>query len=354
MARRKITLQNIADVAGCSKGTVSAVLNKSKGNIVVGDALREKIQQAARQLGYEVDRRAQSLSSGRSQTIGLLGGRSLQTGQHTGMMGQLINGIDTCVRRHGYDLMILGPAGEGNEIVHAVRSLRQGRIDALIMPSLIYNKGRKLAVLDDDLPIVLAVMAESSTFPHVYIDFDPGIRAALQHLQELGHHHVLWASWGSRDQDVAPFRFDSFRRMAEEVGFSTSLFRAPASSHRTRSETIIAFRDQFGEYLDANPNPPAILVYNELAALGAYQALQARDLQIPDDVSIIGFDDIWADLCIPPLAVVSLNFTKIGRASARLALKLAEHGSITPELRGRRELIATDLVLRESTGPCSK
>lgn len=348
MPSKKVTLQQIATAAGCSKAAVSVVLSGAAGNIAVSAVTEANIREIASRLGYSGNYHARSLSTGRAYAIGLLVGNGFQQSRHSGLTGQLIDGIDACVRAHGYDLLILSSVDDEDDLLRGARYLRQQRIDALIVPGLTYRASAHHwpAI---DTPLVVAMAVEDSPFPAVYLDQYAALYDAMAHLSTLGHRAVLWTSVREDGQMTSPARYAAFQSVLPSFGIRAEEFWFDYARHAQPSTMlgqIADYRERFAIYLTSHELPSAIFAYNEVAGLAIYQALASVGLRVPQDISIIGFDDLWGELAVPPMTVVSLNFREIGRQAAELALEIANGTAVTPALS--RTVTAT-YVTREST-----
>ena len=352
MPTQKVTLQQIATAAGCSKATVSVVLSGAAGNIAVSPATADNIRDIARRLGYSGNYHARSLSTGRASAIGLLVGTGFQESRHSGLTGQLIDGIDACVRAHGYDLLILSAVDDEDDLARGARYLRQQRIDALIVPGLTYRASSRRWP-SADTPLVIAMAVEDSPFPAVYLDQHAALHDAIEHLTSLGHRSVLWTSVRQEGHLTSPARYAAFFSVAQACGIHVEecwFEYARNEQPSTMLGQIADYRDRFTGYLARQALPTAIFAYNEVAGFGIYQALAAIGLRVPKDVSVIGFDDLWGELAVPPMSVISLNFREIGRQAAELALEIAGGAAVSPSLS---RTVAATFVIRESTARAS-
>ncbi len=348
MAFKKVTLQQIATAAGCSKATVSVVLNGSSGNIAVSPMKEAIIKEIALRLGYSGNYHARSLTTGRSSAIGLLVGNGFQQSRHSGLTGQLVDGIDACVCAQGYDLLILSSVDGEDDLSRGARYLKQQRIDALIVPGLTYRASSRHWP-PTDTPLVVAMSIEESPFPAVYLDQHSALDDALAHLTTLGHRAVLWTSLSVNGEMTSPARYSAFCSAVQSSGMQTQecWFEYHRDDQPLKLDGQIAdYRIRFAGYCKNHSVPTAIFAYNEVAGLGIYQALSDMGLHVPRDVSIIGFDDLWGELAVPPMTVVSLNFREIGRQAAELALEIAGGAPVTPALS---RTVQAALVVRQST-----
>jgi DNA-binding LacI/PurR family transcriptional regulator len=299
-------------------------------------------------MDYQGNFHAAALRTGRSGIIGLLYGSDY--GVHTGFAGPLVDGLDVAVREQGADLMVIGPGPDETELDRATRYLKQGKIDALVVPSYLYNMGCN-DPRRDGLPVVTALAGEDQAPPHVDVDLRPGTAELLEHLAGHGHRRVLWFGPRGRLEQRCELAAECARQAGVEMDAALPCYGRSARGTDTLDRIIRGHREAFADWLRQNEPPTAVLAATEKVAFGVCRALHGAGLRVPDDVSVAGYDDIRAVLCEPPLTVVSQALVGVGRAAAELALRIAEHPEKTEELLGERIRLASNLVIRESTGP---
>jgi LacI family transcriptional regulator len=348
MSTMAVTLKDVAQAVGCSTAVVSTVLNGARGNTVVSDGLRERIHDAARRLGYRPNFTARSLRGGPSVGIGfVLLGTPHQAVIH-GYWGLVVAGAELGAREHDRSIVIISeetPLAAGPR--RAVRYLQEGRIGGLIAPGFLAHL---CPDLDDDAagPLVWACNGPAhSPHPRVELDSAPGIEAAVAHLAALGHRDILWVGRQSDGHEALPERRTSYEAAMRAYGLTPRALHIDDSAGLSRE--IELARDALRPVLAA-PRPTALLCANENLASGAYAAAAGHGLRIPDDLSIIGFDDIRAEFLSPPLTVVSHMLIEIGARAAAMALEMEGDPARRQAYRGAVEHIPARLVVRGSTG----
>jgi LacI family transcriptional regulator len=332
----RVTIVDVARAAGVSYTTVSRVLN-NKGS--VKPETRERVLTAVTRLGYVVDQRARSLAGGRSQLIGLL-----VHDLGTSYIGEIIRGIDAELASAQYDLLLYTTHRRKIKESAYVGTLTRGLADGLIL------------VLPRDPGAYLETLRQQR-FPHILIDHRggdeeaPAVAAAnlqgayraTEYLVELGHRRIGFIT-GAMDQICAQDRLEGYKAALADQGiaFDPDMVREGD------------FFQPLG-YVGASallelPHPPtAIFASNDVSASGVMEAVREHGLRIPDDVSVVGFDDIpQAAHVHPPLTTVRQPLEEMGRAATRMLLKHIQNPLHPPE----RVELPTKLVVRQSC--CTK
>jgi LacI family transcriptional regulator len=344
-SRKKVTLKDIAAMAGCSVGVISSVLNHSRSNIVVSAATRNKVEELAASLGYQANYHAQVLHSRRSMTVGLL----LNTPDHLGFWSEFVCGVDQEVRKGECDLLIIGPSPRLTEVERGVKYLQQLRIDALIMPGFIYK--HILPELDKKEETILVVFSNNAdiTLPRIEIDPSTGQKETIEYLYGLGHRELLWVGIRNGDKVSNPERTENFRNLIAEYGMKMQEYYVdvPKRAHDF-SEVIEKVRTDMKKMIPTFNPFTAVLAYNETTAFGIQTALKSHGMSVPEDVSLICFDDIFSELNQPPLTAISLNLRQLGSRAAQLAMEMADNRG-KASYRNLIEWNKTSLNVRKST-----
>lgn len=330
--RQDVTIFDVAEKAGVSYSTVSRVLN-NKGN--VNAETRERVLQVMAQLGYVGNAPARSLAGGSSRVVGLLVDHL-----HTGYMGEIIRGIDEALEMHNYNLMLYTTHRQKNREVAYVTKLTHNLVDGLI---LIVPRNEQ-AYLDT---------LRQRKFPHVLIDYQgynrhiPSIITtnkkggydATTYLIKAGHRRIGFIT-GEMAYGCAPERLSGYQEALEEHGIAFD----PELVSEGNFLQPQGYR--CAQHLLSLPNPPtALFVSNDVMAFGAMEAAHVRGLRIPDDLSIIGFDDIpQAAHVHPALSTVRQPLVEMGRSAVSLLLKYIAN----PLTEIERVELSTRLVIRES------
>jgi LacI family transcriptional regulator len=350
-----VTLKSIAASVGCSIAAVSTVINGARGRTVVGPELRARIQATAAQMGYRAHFGARLLRSGGTLGVGVALGLIDQQRSFRGLTGELLSGIELGARQRGTGMLVLG--GIRDDASAAIAALEDRRVSCLLAPGFLM---RSMAALNEcEGPVVWMTGEVVSRHPVVGLDTAPGLAVALAHLAELGHRRVAWIDAAEPSLHA---RGDQALVAAQQHGIALIRRVAPAASrvpsgpgHVHAHPGVTAGAAAAQALLAEGPLPvTAILAATEPLAFGVQAVCQESGLRVPRDVSIIGFDDIRADLVHPAMSVVSHMLPEIGQRAAELGLDLAASREMWSAMRGHREMIPARFIARASTGPAAR
>jgi LacI family transcriptional regulator len=329
---RDVTIFDVADEAGVSYSTVSRVINNKDH---VSPEKRERVLRAMAQLGYVANEQARSLAGGASRVVGLLVDSLI-----TSYMDEIIRGIDEALDAENYDLMLYTThrrkTKESVYVTKLTRKLADGLL--LILP-------RNASAYLDTL--------RQRRFPHVLIDYlsdgqnAPSISAtnfrgaydAMSYLLSLGHRRIGFIT-GNMEFGCARERLAAYKEALKDHGI-------PVDSALIREADFMQPQGyQCAQQLLSLPQPPtAIFASNDMMAFGVMEAARERGLRLPEDLSIVGFDDIpQAEHVHPALTTVRQPLEEMGRSAARLLL----HYIAEPSAEVERIELPTELILRES------
>jgi DNA-binding LacI/PurR family transcriptional regulator len=326
-------MTDVARLAGVSHQTVSRVLN---GHPNVREQTRLRVQAAIAELGYRPNRAARALVTGRSQVIGVVA-------QNTTLYGpaSLLAALEQAAAEAGFAVSV----GSVNDLDHrsvseAVERHLTHRVAGIVVIAPVESAAEALERLPQDVPLVTVDGDPRRPVPLVTVDQVAGARAATQHLLDAGHRTV-WHVSGPRDW------FDSAGRIE---GWREALRRAGAEvPPLVPADWSAAAGYRCGQMLARMPEVTAVFTANDHLALGVLRALHEHGRRVPDDISVVGFDDVpEAAYFIPPLTTVRPDFAAVARASLDLLLTQIESAAPGPL---RRRTIAPTLVARRSVGP---
>jgi LacI family transcriptional regulator len=332
MTRRAPTLAQVASSAGVSRMTASRALANKPG---VSAAVRDRIFRIASELGYVVNPVARDLASGRSRVIGILCA-DLQAP----FIAEVIQGAIRAARTAACEVLVYSLFEPNEELREAVVPLLARSTQGVI--SLLVHRHDYLPLFRAaGVQVVTIENAQGSAYT-VTADSYNGARSAMRHLIELGHRRIAYI--GSRYQ--MPSSSDR-RRGYEDVMREHGLRLEPqlvVSGDNTQATGFVAARRLLGL---ENP-PTAILANNDPTALGVLDAARAARLEVPHDLSVVGFDDVpQAALALPPLTTVRQPLQQIGRSAMNTLLAvLAGIEAVAPVIT-----FPTELVVRGSTAP---
>jgi LacI family transcriptional regulator len=328
-----VTIIDVAQEAGVSYATVSRVLNNDSH---VKPDTRERVIRSITRLGYTVNQQARMLAGGRSHVIGLL-----VPDLGTGYIGEIIRGIDEALGAAQYDLMLYTTHRRKTKESAYVTSLTQGMTDGLLL------------VLPRD-PEEYLISLRMRHFPYVLIDHQgigdvesaagatnwQGGYDATDYLIDLGHRRIGFIT-GTLDLGCSRDRLDGYRAAlsARQIPIDSCLIREGDFNQPTGYQAT-------QDLLDLPEPPTAIFASNDVMAFGVMEAVRDRGLRIPEDISIVGFDNIpQAEHVSPQLTTVQQPLADMGREATRMLLALIQD----PERPYRHVELPTQLIVRAST-----
>jgi LacI family transcriptional regulator len=324
------TIHDVALRAGVSVATVSRVLN---GKAVVREETERQVLEAAKALRYVPNVAARSLSSRRSQTIGVV-----LPDVHGEFFSEVIRGVDLAARAKGYHILVSGSHSDLGEMLDVLETMH-GRVDGLVVmaPEV------EIAALHPSLPPGLPLVLLNSIDPErdaITIDNYGGAQAMVRHLAELGHERIAFIKGPGQNADARE-RLRGYRDAMREEGRPTSPALELEGDFTEDSGRAAA------EYLLlAQRRPTAIFAANDSMAVGVLAALAAAGVSVPGEMSVAGFDDIpIARYVTPPLTTIRVDIADLGRRAFGLLLDAIEQ-PLAPA--PRRDCIQTTLVARGS------
>ncbi len=333
-------LKDVAQHAGVSVATVSRVINDGP---YVTDALRARVTASMAAVGYVPHALARSLRTGQTMTVGYVVGDIANP-----LFATIARGIDDELQRSAYTMFLGNSRGEARHELQLIQHMLRRRVDGLIL-SLADETDEALQAYLAKLSIPLVLLDRDLmgvTADRVLVDHVGGIRAAVGHLAELGHRRIALITGQPTTRPGSAIR-DGFERAMADFGL-------PVAPGQLR---VGAFRDSFGAEalaaLLAQPEPPsAVIAGGAQLTPGVLRAARARSLRIPQDLSLVAYDDTDVTaLYDPAITVVARNVFAIGAEAARLLLDRLS-GAADPARR-RIVPIPTTLVVRGSTAPLS-
>ncbi len=331
--RRGPSIEDVARLAGVSAQTVSRV---STGAARVSPQTRARVTVAMDQLGYSPNHAARALRNGAFGTIGLLAHRFERTGE-----ALTTEGVIEAARAHGYAVTLVDVRHAGaDDWETAAHLLTHQSIDGLVIIRAEEATPESLT-LPAGLPVVVSDSRLVGHYPvAVVADQVQGTIAAVQHLLGLGHatvHHLA----GPDDSEPANVRLASWHRCLEGSGI--------APPPVLRGDWTAASGYRLGRSIAADPTVTAVYCANDEMAFGLMRALYEGGRRVPDDVSVVGFDDIaLSEFSFPPLTTVRQDFHKIGNELVRL---LFEQMRAEGRPVHQRVAVPTELVVRGTTAP---
>ncbi len=334
----RFDIRDVARAAGVSVATVSRTINNIP---TVNPAMAARVREAIRELNYYPNNQARALVSGRSRLIGLLVSDITNP-----FFPELIKCFEATAVKHGYELLI-SSTNYDSELQHCLRRLIQRNVDGVAVMTF----GVEDPVLDElsdrNIPMVFVdILQEEFRQDALMVDYLHGMQQAVEHLVGLGHRRIGFIS-GPLTQHSASLRRSAFLTSMNASGLVPEERLIVEGDHQLEGGML-----GMTQLLSHPDSPTAVLCSNDLTAIGALRTLHKRGLRVPEDMSVVGFDDIHLAAFInPPLTTVKMSQTEIARGAVRLLLDRIE-GNV-PEHPPVPATISTSLVLRETTAPPS-
>lgn len=333
-------IKDIAERAGVSVATVSRALS---GSSLVTDETRKRINALARELNYRPNVSARNLRTRRSMSV-LLVVRDVGNPFYL----EILKGVEATAREAGYAVLMGNTENDPDREVEYFNMLRDGHADGMILMTgkLPPPEPGESADLSH-LPVVIALeMIEGSGFPHVQIDNVAAAEAAVDHLIALGHRRIAHIA-GPLPEVMALRRRDGYRAAMKAAGL------AVPEGYEVRGDYLLESGEACASDLFALPEPPtAIFAANDEMAYGAIHALRRLGRDVPGDVSVVGFDDLYLSKAFyPPLTTVSQPRADIGRTAMSQLLNVLSDGDVAAE---PAIVLPTTLNIRGSTAPPRK
>jgi DNA-binding LacI/PurR family transcriptional regulator len=337
-----VTLRDVAERAGVSITTVSRILNGRETGVPIRDDTRQRILDAAADLGYRPNMLARALRGSRSWLLGVIV-RDISDPFHI----HVLRGINEAARERDYRLFLGHLDWRPSEAAVFGSMFEQSHADGILLIGDMVGGDATLDALADRNPYVVGVTDRVSRrrVPGIYADNDLGTRLALDHLWSLGHRDIICVI----DDRMAdgPFRASVYERYLREHRAADAI-----RVYRTsQPDSAPAFR--LGQELftgAGGSRPTAIFAASDTIAIGLLQAAFQHGIGVPEQLSIVGFDDVdAATYMIPPLTTVSQRGTEMGALAANLILDMIERQRRVDEVDD--VVVTPRLVVRQSTGP---
>nr|WP_246584486.1 LacI family DNA-binding transcriptional regulator [Thermus brevis] len=331
--KQRVTINAVAERAGVSISTISRVLN---GRDRVSPETRARVLAAIRELGYRPSALARGLASKRTQTLGFV----IPTLTDPFFMG-IVAGVERAAAQSGYSLLVSCEpyAAKGRSYA---RLFHERRVDGLILVGIRLTRADIEEFQDHHFPVVLIQQTVGGLLPSVTADNYGGAKALVEHLISHGYRRFAYIA-GS---DYTPDNAERFRAMRETL--AAHGLDLPDSCVASGDYTHEGGRRAMTELMERGCNPRAVFAANDQMAGGAILAIKERGLQVPDDIAVVGFDDVaLARFTSPPLTTVRQPTYEMGYQAARMVLHAIE---FPDERMPLSVVLPTELVRRESCG----
>jgi len=337
---KQTTAIDVAQLAGISRTTVSFVLNDVPG-MRISPETRQRVLDAARELNYQPNISARRLVTGQTRILGYVERQAAEPAFSDAFLPLALRGVHDAASKHGYEVLFAPiPLSDGKE--RCTGLLRGRHVDGLILSGPRYDDEELRRLLEEMAPIVVQGQLPGSQASWVDVDNVEAARLAVSHLLDLGHTQVAAIIHAPLAYTAAAARLDGFRKAVEAHGLTVS------PEHIAFAEfTAQSGKGAMESLLILDPVPTAVFISSDTVAIGAVHEAQCRGLRIPDDLAIVGFDDIpMAAYTRPSLTTVHLPAYGLGWGAADLLIRQITEEEV-PE---NQILLSTDLVVRGSCG----
>lgn len=335
MSIRRTRAADVALAAGVSQTTVSLVLNGHSGH--VSEATRRKVLATAEQLGYHLNASARQLASGRTHTLGLVVRQSSDQIAGDAFLAAMLRGLAASARTAGYRVVVepLGPDDGTFE-----QLLRAQQVDGLVVSGPRVEDEELSRLVRDGFPIVIHGSRPDLQVPSVDVDNEAGARLATEHLISLGHRRIACVIF-DLSYTAARERLAGYRAALEASGIEFDQRLVAETGYRASDARDAATR------LLETQGFTAVFAAADLTAAAVLGAVRATGRRIPDDISLVGFDDIpLAEFLDPPLTTIRVPAEQVG-----LAIGEALLDRLSGNLEARRTILPVELVTRASVSP---
>lgn len=328
---------DIRAVAALAKVSIATVSRTINGSPVVSERLSKRVWQAIEHLNYFPNTHARTLVSGRSRLLGIIVENITNP-----FFPELIQSFEEIAVAHGYEILVSSSNSDPAILTTCVRRMLERKVEGVAVLTF----GEEEPVLDQlafhDVPIVLAEFKLSDPKAStILLDYSTGIRAAVDHLAQLGHRKIAFLA-GPRKLHSAMTRENDFHTAMGEAGLTIQKKWIIVCDH-TLKGGVAGF-----EKLQAlSARPTAVMCSNDMTAIGVLRAAYMKGLRVPQDLSVIGLDDIdFAEFTLPPLTTIRLSRSELAHAAFE-ALRQQVEDPVKPESK-REFLVSTSLVVRGS------
>jgi DNA-binding LacI/PurR family transcriptional regulator len=330
----KMDIRTVARLANVSIATVSRTINRLS---TVNPKMAKRVWEAIEKLDYFPNTQARALVSGRSRLLGLIVSEITNP-----FFPELIQGFEDIAVEHGYEILISSTNYDPARMSLCIRRMLERRAEGVAVMTFGVEKPLLEQLAERKVPLVFVdVGPERPGISLLRVDYHHGIRQGVQHLAALGHRDIAFIS-GPKRLHSAQSRMVAFSKSLEECAIEADPAWIVEGDH-----TMEGGIDAMDRLLKSKHLPTAVMCSNDMTAIGVLHKLYRAGLRVPDDLSVIGFDDIHiAQVTIPPLTTIQMSCFELARAAVTALRAHVEEGG-EPK---RNYKINTHLVVRESTG----
>jgi LacI family transcriptional regulator len=330
-----MSIREVAKRAGVSTATVSRTINRVAS---VDPHLAKRVWKVVDELSFYPNTQARALVSGRSRILGLIVSEITNP-----FFPEIVHGFEEAAVQNNYELLLTSTVYDSKRMEIAVRRMIERRVEGVAILTFGMEEELIEHMRFHKIPLVFVdVGPRAPAVSNIRIDYEEGIRQAVQHLAALRHTRIAFVS-GSLQLKSAVARKLAFERAMQEIGLEVLPQMQQVGDHSMQGGIRA-----FSELAQLQSPPTAVLCSNDMTAIGVMREAYDRGLIVPRDLSVIGFDDIrLAQFITPPLTTVRMSQTKLARLAFNALLKALEARQGLSKYQ--EYTLATNLVLRSST-----
>ena len=338
LSDRPATLRDVAAAARVHPATASRALNPGT-RLLVSEETARRVTEAAERLGYRPNPVARSLRTRRSHTVGVL-----IPDLNNPLFPPIVRGLEDRLADHGYVALIGNTDGDAKRERLVFDQMRARHVDGFVLATATLHSPILDEAVEANLPVVLMNRtAQGYPFSSVSVDNEQGMRAAVAHLASLGHTRIGHIA-GPQEISTGVSRLRGFLDGMRQHGLAAADSQIVYASGYTIEEGLRCARD----LLAAHSELTAIAAANDMLAVGCYEAFDELGLRCPEDISVIGFNDMpFIDRLRPPLSTVRFPHYQLGTEAAKLLIERIEGGDGPVKIL----FLAPELVARGSSKP---
>ncbi|MDR9856257.1 substrate-binding domain-containing protein [Paenibacillus sp. VCA1] len=307
------TIKDVAKAAGVSVATVSRVLHNLAG---YSDKTKQKVLAAVEELGYQPNAIARGLVNKRTQTIGVL-----FPDVSSGFSSDLLRGIEDVANDKGFSVIVCNTAEDGKRTMKYLQVLREKQVDGIVFTSEFLKEEYYEAIKAMGVPVVLvSTQSQKHVIPFVKVDDRQAAYQATDYLIQKGHRQIAMIGGTKTDKIAGIPRLEGYRQALEDNGIGFAESRVAYGDFALDSG-----RRAMEELLAVAPPFTAVFAASDEMAIGAMGLALERGIRVPEDISVIGYDDLSiARMIFPPLTTIHQPLTEMGRLASDMLISLIE------------------------------
>lgn len=340
LRQHEISIADIARVAGVSHTTVSRAL---RGSTLISVDTRERIKRLANEMGYTPNAIAQSLQTRRTSTIGLV-----VTSIADPFLSDVVKGVEEVARAANLSVFLSATHNDPDQEMVVIETFHRRRVDGILVASSRITSEYKRRLDRIRIPTVLInsqADSQDELLNWVSVDDRAGAQLAVEYLLQLGHHSIGYLGISSRPRSNRQ-RFQGYQNALAAAGIACrdALVMITPGTEASHEEDVTVGQDSLPYFLEREVT--AVFCYNDMTAIGLLMACRERGIAVPQELSVVGFDDIkMASYVAPPLTTIHQPKVELGRLATQVMLNLLSNRP------GKNYVLQPELITRASTAP---